>query len=65
MVEKLENIIKEYDDLMLKMSSPEIMSDMKRYTELARQEKALSVIVPSAKIYIQKYTQLVEDEEIL
>jgi len=65
MVEKLENIIKEYDNLMLEMSSPEIMSDMKRYTELARQEKTLSLIIPSAKKYIKKHTQLVEDEEIL
>jgi len=64
MVEKLENIIKEYQELMVEMSSPNIMSNMKKYKELARQEKALSSIIPSAERYIKKHAQLIEDEEI-
>ena len=65
MVEKLEKIIKEYENLMVEMSSPNIMSNMKKYKELARQEKTLSVIIPSATSYIKKNAQLKDDEEIL
>jgi len=65
MLDKLKNIIKEYNELMEQISSPDIMSDIKKYTLLARQEKNLSNIVPSAKEYIKKYNQLTEDEEIL
>ena len=65
MVEKLKTIIKEYENLMVEMSSPNIMSNMKKYKELARQEKTLSVIIPSATSYIKKNAQLKDDEEIL
>ena len=65
MIDKLKDIIKEYEDLMEQISSPDIMSDIKKYTALARQEKNLANIIPSAKEYIKKYNQLVEDEEIL
>ena len=58
MIEKLKNLIKEYEELMLKLSSPDIMSDIKKYTELARQEKTLSSIMPEAKKYIKKHNQL-------
>ena len=65
MIDKLKDIIKEYEDLMEQISSPDIMSDIKKYTALARQEKNLANIIPSAKEYIKKYNQLAEDEEIL
>ena len=65
MINKLKNIIKEYGELMDKISSPDIMSDMKKYTSLARQEKHLATIIPSAEEYIKKHNLLQEDEEIL
>ena len=64
MFNKLQNIIKQYDELMVRMSSSDIMSNIKEYKKLAREEKTLSSIIPKAKIYIQKYNQLKEDEEI-
>jgi len=64
MINKLQDIIKQYDNLMVKMSSPNIMSNISEYKKLAREEKSLSNIIPKAKKYIQKYNQLKEDEEI-
>ena len=64
MINKLQDIIKQYDNLMVKMSSPNIMSNIRQYKKLAREEKALSAVIPKAKIYVQKHNQLKEDEEI-
>ena len=64
MIDKLENIVREYDELMIKISSPDIMTDIKKYTKLARHEKMLSIIMPSAKEYIKKHYQLEEDEDV-
>ena len=64
MINKLQDIIKQYDNLMVKMSAPNIMSNIGQYKKLAREEKALSVVIPKAKTYIQKHNQLKEDEEI-
>ena len=50
---------------MNKMSSSSIMEDIKAYKQLAREEKHLSTIIPSAKAYIKKYAQLKDDETIL
>ena len=65
MINKLNKLIKEYNILTEKISTPEIVSDMKKYTQLAKEEKHLATIIPKAKKYIKKYKQLLEDEEIL
>ena len=61
MINKLRDIIKQYDDIMIKMSAPNIMSNISEYKKLAREEKSLSNIIPKAKKYIQKYNQLKEE----
>ncbi len=45
MFEKLEEIEKAYDDLTVKISSPEVISDIKTYTKLMRQHRSLGEIV--------------------
>ena len=52
MISKLQDIIKQYDNLMIKMSSPNIMSNISEYKKLAREEKSLSIIIP--KICLSK-----------
>ena len=64
-VEKLQQIIEQYNFLMQQISTPEIISNTKKYTKLAREEKHLSIIIPKAKEYIKTYKQYQEDEEIL
>ena len=55
MIDKLKNIIKEYDELMEQISSPDIMSDMKKYTLLARQEKNLSNFFTYVTIFLSNF----------
>ena len=57
MIDKIEKLIKQYDKLMIEISKPEIISDIKKYTKLAKEEKALSIILPKAKFYIKKINQ--------
>ena len=65
MIEKLKQIISHYDELANKMSNPEIVNNIQKYTKLAREHRSLSEIIPSAQIYIKKMAQLQEDEEAL
>ena len=45
MLEKLEQIEKNYEDLTAQISSPEIMSDMKVYAKTMKQHRTLEEIV--------------------
>jgi peptide chain release factor 1 len=65
MINKLQQIIVDYENLTNKMSAPDIIADIKQYTELAKQHRQLSNIVPKANEYIDIYNQIQEDEEIL
>tara|TARA_B100000029_G_C17523706_1_gene940869 strand:+ start:72 stop:1139 length:1068 start_codon:yes stop_codon:yes gene_type:complete len=65
MIEKVKKIISDYDAITKKISDPNIMSDIKGYTKLAKEEKHISRIIPKAKEYVKLYTHLKEDEEIL
>ena len=65
MIEKVKKIISDYDEITKKISDPNIMSDIKSYTKLAKEEKHISRIIPKAKEYVKLYTHLKEDEEIL
>ena len=65
MINRLNQLIKDYDEISQKMSDPVIISDIKAYSQLAKDHRRLYDIVPKAKTYIQKITQLREDEEIL
>ena len=65
MIQKLTELVSHYNDLSAQMSDPNVVTNIKKYTELAKEHRALSNIVLDAKIYIQKFKQLQEDEEIL
>ena len=64
MIDKIEQLIKQYDKLMIEISKPEIMSDIKKYTELAKEEKTLYVILPKDKLYRIKWDKVFRDQAI-
>tara|TARA_B100000965_G_scaffold62429_1_gene48272 strand:+ start:9214 stop:10278 length:1065 start_codon:yes stop_codon:yes gene_type:complete len=65
MIKRLNQLIKDYDEISQKMSDPLIIADIKAYSQLAKDHRRLDGIIPKAKEYIQKKTQLKEDEEVL
>ncbi len=65
MVNRLNQLIKEYNILSQKMSNPDIISDIKTYSQLAREHRRIDNIIPKAKQYIKQFNHLQEDEEIL
>ena len=65
MIDKLKNLINQFDDLSVKMSNPEIIADIKQYSSLAKEHKRLSPVIPDINDYIKKFQHLQEDEEIL
>tara|TARA_B100001113_G_C21061571_1_gene601423 strand:+ start:246 stop:1313 length:1068 start_codon:yes stop_codon:yes gene_type:complete len=65
MIDKLKSLIKQFNDLSEKMSNPDIISDIKQYSSLAKEHKRLSPIIPNVNDYIKKFNHIQEDEEIL
>ena len=65
MIEKLKQLINDYDNLANEMGEPDVVSNIKHYTKLAREHRSLSDIIPTAKLFLKKINQLKEDEEIL
>ena len=65
MIDKLESVINRYDELSILMSKPESMNDMKAFTKMAREHSSMTELVEYAKKYINIYTQIKDDEEIL
>ena len=65
MVNRLIKLIEDYDSISEKMSNPDIIADIKTYSQLAKEHRRLDGMIPKAKEYIQQQAQLKEDEEIL
>ena len=65
MIEKLTSLVKHYELVVNKMSDPKVVSDIEKYTELAREHRQLSPIIDMSKQYISLYNNIKDDEEIL
>ena len=65
MIEKLQTVIARYDDLAKLMSHPDAMADMKSFTKMAREHKAMEELVEKSQRYLKDFEQLQEHEEIL
>ncbi len=65
MKEKLKEILQRFDELTNAISQPDVIQNMNRYTELMRERRGMEKLVERAKVYIARYDQLTEDEEIL
>ena len=58
MIDKLKSLIKQFNDLSEKMSNPDIVSDIKQYSSLAKEHKRLSPIIPNVNDYIKKFNHI-------
>jgi len=65
MIDRLNQLILEYNQISEKMSDPETISNIKIYSDLAREHRRLDLVIPKAQDYIKNFNQLLEDEEIL
>ena len=54
--EKLQPFIDRYDEISTLLSAPDIASDIKRMTDLGREQSALSVLVEKAQEERKKLT---------
>jgi len=65
LADKLTPFINRYEELGNLLSSPDITSDIKRMTELSKEQSSLLPIVEKAKEYRSVIEQIVESKEML
>ncbi len=65
MREKLEQILKTYDELTAKLSDPAVLSDQKAYAKLAKEHRAQTALAEKAKAYLISLDSLEEAKEML
>ncbi len=63
--EKLQPFIDRYEEINTLLSSPEISKDIKKMTELGKEQAKLSKLVEKAKEYIQIANDIAENRELL
>jgi peptide chain release factor 1 len=63
--EKLQPFIDRYNEINTLLSSPDIASDIKRMTDLGKEQSSLSKLVEKAKEYIEIAEAIVENKELL
>ena len=65
MIKKLQSLIETHSILSKKMAEPNIISDVARYTKLAKEYRQLTPTINLAHQYIKTFGHIQEDEEIL
>ena len=65
MIDKIQNLIDKYDALSDKMSDPNIISDMQKYTKIAKEHKGLEDIVAKGREYMSLINQLDEYNDVM
>ena len=65
MINQLEEIITNYKQISDDMSKPDIVNDIKKYSDLAKEHRRLSPIIELAEHYISTHSQIQEDEDIM
>ena len=65
MIDKLREIIIHFESLETQMLDPDLMNDLTRYTEVAKEHRRLAPIVEKSKVYIATQDQIDDDNEIL
>ena len=63
--EKLQPFIDKYDELSTLLSSPDIASDIKRMTQLSKEQSNLATVVEKANVYIETADAIEENRELL
>ena len=65
MIDKIQTFIQRYKELSEQMISPDVMLDMKKYAQIAKEHKSLENIVTKGEQYISFINQLEEYNEVL
>jgi len=63
--EKLQPFIDRHKEISTLLSSPDIASDIKKMTELSKEQSNLNELVEKAKLYIQTAESIEENKELL
>ena len=63
--EKLQPFIDRYEEINTLLSSPDISTDIKRMTELSKEQSSISTLVDKARDYIQATEAIAENKEML
>ncbi|MBU1666888.1 peptide chain release factor 1 [bacterium] len=63
--EKLQPFIDRYEEINTLLSAPDIASDIKRMTNLGREQSKLSQLVEKANLYIETANAIEENKELL
>jgi len=63
--EKLQPFINKYNELSKLLSSPDIASDIKRMTDLSKEQSDLSALVEKANLYVKTADAIEENKELL
>ncbi|HHO41956.1 MAG TPA: PCRF domain-containing protein, partial [Epsilonproteobacteria bacterium] len=63
--DKLTPFINRYNEISELLSDPNISSDIKRMTDLSKEQASLSAIVQKAQEYIKTYNAIIENKELI
>ncbi|MFA7169400.1 MAG: peptide chain release factor 1 [Candidatus Paceibacterota bacterium] len=64
MKEKLEQIKKEFENVMTELSKPDVASDIERFKNLSKEESKLRQIVEKYDVFLKLERNIAENEEI-
>ena len=65
LIEKIDIVKKRYDEIYQMISNPEIIADQKKYIELNKELKELSILVNKGKLYKEAIDQKNEAEDYI
>ncbi|MCK0499120.1 peptide chain release factor 1 [Helicobacter pylori] len=65
LAEKLSSILKRYDELTALLSSTEVVSDIKKLTELSKEQSSIEEISVASKEYLSVLENIKENKELL
>ena len=65
MIDRLESILKKYEDLKVELTKPETLADVSLLTKLSKEQSSLEEIVNKYKRYKEVIKRKKEDEELL
>ena len=65
MIDRLEATLKRYNDISLELSKPEVIEDIKKMTELSREQTRLSQVVELYQKYKKILTNIEEDKSLI
>ena len=63
--EKLQPFIDRHNEITRLLSSPDIASDIKKMTELSKEQSGLNTLVEKSKLYIETSDAIIENKELL